>query len=1341
MVAKTDLLVTISARDRASPSIKNLQSTIIRFVGAVSAAIAGLATVAFPVKQAAEFEKELKNVQKTTGFVDEDIKRLGDSLSQLSTELVTPADDLARIAAVAGQLGLGREGAKGIREFTETVAIAATALDLAADQAAIAGARIKNIFALDIGAVQNVFAGINELSNTTTASAEQLIDVLQRIGATAGLAFEQSSALAATAIDLGVSQEVAGTSLAKVFSRLQSESEDFAEALGVSIGEFIGLGALERFQLFISTLATQSEQLRAQNIRELAGGGRIFVTIDKFVNDAATGGLRLAENLQTANDSFAKGTSAVEEYGIQTDTLLSAVALLGNSFAKLSRDVGTQLLNRLSALARDLAEFFQSDEARDFGRVIAEQFESTVEAVTDIVKAFGSMDVSLQNIIATVKVFISIGLIKIIKSLILSTALWNAQLLITIGRFTGINRLLVLFGVASASSLGVTQFNLRNIGTQLLSMGKLLVRLAGVGAVVAAVGFGLFKGLEAAGVEFQTLFENVANFFGFISERQARIQREEAERLRSIRKAIEENEAIIREAQTALAENRFGTTGQVIPIRFDAEGSTEDFNRQVNEAVGGLGNLESAERAVGIELKFARLEQEKIRKEIEGQIDAVAELEARSTAALAQDRGVGGDSFFGEGDLTGDAAAESFDEINRRLQITQTLLDANQRTFARTGQAISDLEVIEQDLQDETDKLSRKFAESFDLATNKALELRAALEENIRDIAIAEKELAEIGAEIDDLSDATPGSDAERAKREKEIQALEEQQAKAAAVLRTLVGINKTAQAEFNTALANAGKDAVAVVNSAEAAIQALDRRGLSALKDGFAGVQKAVADAKGEFVDLENRAKAFGLRLAELTIRKAGLEDAKDAAEDLAKSAKGAFDNTNKTIRAFRRNVQETVRDIRSAIGNRVFELRAEIRLDSVTKDIEELRDKRQAIEVAGQKRIDEARLNTEKAYFKSRLEANLASVDFEIRAVEESRAQIEEAALRDRIKRLEARSNEFIRLAQAAALRGDVDSALGLTEAARNATKEIGNVIEELTNLEQVSEDGGRRFQLREGELLNLIADLNAQEQRVSKALPGINTTLKDTTQAAVDSIQGTLDRLNETLVELNTQISRTVNLLGDQGAAFQASVGAATDRSTAALNRSGRGNVDAAAIASAAAGGLVLSAKEIEQRDKQIEQDAKILRSQQGLTDALNRNTGAARAVFDEPVQANAEGGLIKGPGTSKSDSILSRLSRGEFVVNAATTRKFGAGFFHRLQALAKRGQNLDLPGFATGGLGLGSFEPVVQAAGTGGAPIHIHLPGGDTLRLREGADDTTAVKRIARREALKRGVRAR
>lgn len=64
--------------------------------------------------------------------------------------------------------------------------------------------------------------------------------------------------------------------------------------------------------------------------------------------------------------------------------------------------------------------------------------------------------------------------------------------------------------------------------------------------------------------------------------------------------------------------------------------------------------------------------------------------------------------------------------------------------------------------------------------------------------------------------------------------------------------------------------------------------------------------------------------------------------------------------------------------------------------------------------------------------------------------------------------------------------------------------------------------------------------------------------------------------------------------------------------------------------------------------------------------------------------ASGGAISGQGTSKSDSIPAMLSNGEYVINADAVRKFGTGFFDRL--------NFGMvPAFASGGLADISFRP--------------------------------------------------
>jgi esterase/lipase len=87
----------------------------------------------------------------------------------------------------------------------------------------------------------------------------------------------------------------------------------------------------------------------------------------------------------------------------------------------------------------------------------------------------------------------------------------------------------------------------------------------------------------------------------------------------------------------------------------------------------------------------------------------------------------------------------------------------------------------------------------------------------------------------------------------------------------------------------------------------------------------------------------------------------------------------------------------------------------------------------------------------------------------------------------------------------------------------------------------------------------------------------------------------------------------------------------------------------------------------------------------------DTPSTTTGSEAPIQSHARGGLIHGPGTGTSDSILSWVSNGEFVAKTAAVQKYGADFFHSLN-------NMTFPGFASGGL-----VGAPTRLGGGGGPI--------------------------------------
>jgi outer membrane protein OmpA-like peptidoglycan-associated protein len=105
--------------------------------------------------------------------------------------------------------------------------------------------------------------------------------------------------------------------------------------------------------------------------------------------------------------------------------------------------------------------------------------------------------------------------------------------------------------------------------------------------------------------------------------------------------------------------------------------------------------------------------------------------------------------------------------------------------------------------------------------------------------------------------------------------------------------------------------------------------------------------------------------------------------------------------------------------------------------------------------------------------------------------------------------------------------------------------------------------------------------------------------------------------------------------------------------------------------------------------------------------------------------ARGGYIQGPGTATSDSILARLSKGEYVLRAAAVKQYGLDFLNRLNT----GR---LPGFASGGL--------VQApsGGSSGTPVNLNL-GGRQYPMQASPQVAAQLRRETHMEQLKKGRR--
>lgn len=121
---------------------------------------------------------------------------------------------------------------------------------------------------------------------------------------------------------------------------------------------------------------------------------------------------------------------------------------------------------------------------------------------------------------------------------------------------------------------------------------------------------------------------------------------------------------------------------------------------------------------------------------------------------------------------------------------------------------------------------------------------------------------------------------------------------------------------------------------------------------------------------------------------------------------------------------------------------------------------------------------------------------------------------------------------------------------------------------------------------------------------------------------------------------------------------------------------------------------------------------------------------------PLPQFATGGILRGPGTGTSDSILARLSNGEGVINARAVRHYGPSLVHQIN-------RLQLPAYATGGVldmsGMGipdiptpSPELLARAAGPNFpdlGSVNFNLPGGESVTAYMPSNEARRMQRLA------------
>lgn len=348
-----------------------------------------------------EYETALIGVQKTTGFSDEAMRGLSQSFLDLSTKMSTSAVDLANIAAVAGQLGIGTQsGAEGVQAFTESIAKGTIALPEftgGAEELATAAAKLLNLFGLNVDQVDNLLSSMNALANTTAANAKQIGEFMQKFTAAKnlGIAADEAAALGATFISLGQDASDAGTRLQTAITMMVSSSEKMgaaADIAGMSLGDFTRLAGKDMVGAIKKVV---------DGLGDMEGGSRKAAVSISYVGVSEEEAKRLtdlyADALKDADRSLSEFDNAIrdadEAAKRYNDTMREADRTMRDverAFRDATRtgedidEVWSDYERTLASLQRQMAETDDMERYNDLQEDIADAYRDAQRSAEDL---------------------------------------------------------------------------------------------------------------------------------------------------------------------------------------------------------------------------------------------------------------------------------------------------------------------------------------------------------------------------------------------------------------------------------------------------------------------------------------------------------------------------------------------------------------------------------------------------------------------------------------------------------------------------------------------------------------------------------------------------------------------------------------------------------------------------------------------------------------------------------------------------------------------------------------------------------------------------------------------
>lgn len=375
--------------ESAGKSIKNfgegIESVAKPFQIAAAGAVAGGIAVS---KMAMDYETAFTGVKKTIDGTPEQMNKVNTEIRQMSKEIPVSAKELANIAQIGGQLGVG---ANDITKFTETMAAMGVATNLSGEEGAAAMARLLNVTGESVDNVDRAGSAIVALGNTTATSEAEIASMAVRMGKygnTVGMNTAQVLGYSAALSSMGIEAQMGGSAIGRTWLDIQKAVSSGGDALN-AYAKYAGKSA---------------EEFKQQWSTDPSGAFNGLIK-----------GLSASEDL----------TLAMAELGIENTQDQQAVMALANNYDLLTKcmDLSGTAYKENTALMKEantaygttanqiqLAKNAVADAAINWGNVLLTEIKSGAEWVSGLADKFGSLDDNQKRaVISGAKTAVVIG--------------------------------------------------------------------------------------------------------------------------------------------------------------------------------------------------------------------------------------------------------------------------------------------------------------------------------------------------------------------------------------------------------------------------------------------------------------------------------------------------------------------------------------------------------------------------------------------------------------------------------------------------------------------------------------------------------------------------------------------------------------------------------------------------------------------------------------------------------------------------------------------------------------------------------------------------------------------